>query len=296
MEFELVFRKLGRAIFAFVMIAALSSGVSQGWALDVDSIEPQQLSDQFGKWTILDARPGKDWQRGHIPGSLSFSWEEHIQGDGSEGAYRLPMPERLASELGKMGITELTPVVVYGDADRSWGGEGWGTWVLSWLGHKGPVRLLDGGIQSWKKRGYPLASGPLREQPPQRHYAVEVRGALNIQAAELVDRGAPVAIIDTRSSIEWLTGHLPNAVHIPWTEFFTGKERRPIDGMALSRLLREHGVAPDKPVVFYCTAGVRSAYAWMVHTLAGSRTARNYGGGLSDWKAFSGDKASRTGA
>ncbi len=279
-------------LLALLLIAAVSSGASKGSALDIGSLEPQELKDQLGNWTLLDARPGKDWERGHIPGALLFSWEDHIQGNGSEGVYRLPEPEKLALELGRMGISESSPVVVYGDADRSWGGEGWAVWVLSWLGHKGPVRLLDGGIQSWRQRGYPLASGPLREQPPGRHYTTDVRGELNIEAVQLGDRAGHLAVIDTRSTFEWLTGRLPNAVHIPWTEFFEGKERRPIDGMALRRLLREHGVDPDKPVVFYCTAGVRSAYAWMVHTLAGFRTARNYGGGMSDWEAYSGRKAS----
>ncbi len=288
--------RLQKALLASLVVAALSCGVPQGWALDLGSIEPPQLKAQLGEWIILDARPGKDWERDRIPGALSFSWEDHIQGNGSDGPYRLPTPERLASQLGKMGITESSPVVVYGDADRSWGGEGWNVWVLSWLGHKGPIRLLDGGIQGWRKRSYPLAAGAAGEPPAGRHYTMDLRSELNIEAVQLEDRGAPLSVIDTRSSIEWLTGHLPNAIHIPWTEFYAGKERRPIDGMALSRLLREHGVDLDKTVVFYCTAGVRSAYAWMVHTLAVSRTARNFGGGMSDWRVFSGRKGSRTGS
>jgi thiosulfate/3-mercaptopyruvate sulfurtransferase len=289
-------RTLRRFFLASLVAVALSRGGAQVWALDLGYIEPPQLKDQLGEWVILDARPGKDWKRGHITGALSFSWEDHLHGNGSEGAYRLPTPESLAFVLGRMGLTESSPVVVYGDADRSWGGEGWSIWVLSWLGHKGPIRLLKGGVQSWKKEGYTLAAGAAREPPARRHYAADLRRELNIEAVQLEDRGAPVTVIDTRSSMEWIAGRLPNAVHIPWTDFFTGKERRPIDGMALRRLFREHGVDPEKPVVFYCTAGVRSAYAWMVHTLSGSRTARNYGGGISDWKAFSRKKASRTGA
>ncbi|NTW37414.1 MAG: sulfurtransferase, partial [Syntrophobacteraceae bacterium] len=218
-------RRIGIILLALLLIAAVSNGASKGLALDLGSLEPQELKEQLGTWTLLDARPGKDWESGHIPGALLFSWEDHIQGNGSEGAYRLPEPEKLALELGRMGISESSPVVVYGDADRSWGGEGWAVWVLSWLGHKGPVRLLDGGIQSWRQRGYPLASGAIREQPAGRHYTTDVRGELNIEAVQLGDRAGHLAVIDTRSTFEWLTGRLPNAVHIPWTEFFEGKER-----------------------------------------------------------------------
>jgi thiosulfate/3-mercaptopyruvate sulfurtransferase len=46
---------------------------------------------------------------------------------------------------------------------------------------------------------------------------------------------------------------------------------------------KDHGVDAEKPLVYYCTGGVRSAYAWMVHQLCGLPPARNYGGGMEDW-------------
>jgi thiosulfate/3-mercaptopyruvate sulfurtransferase len=55
-----------------------------------------------------------------------------------------------------MGISEGSTIVVYGDADSSWGGEGWVLWVLDYLGHKGKLLLLNGGIRAWVKEGFPL--------------------------------------------------------------------------------------------------------------------------------------------
>lgn len=292
---ETLVRKGRWALVLCLILGASLAGASRGFALDTALLEPSQLQNDLQKWTVLDARPGKDWQSGHIPGALSFSWEDHVQGDSSGSSYRFPAPERLASALGQMGISESTPLVIYGDADKSWGGEGWGIWVLSWLGHKGPIRLLDGGIQSWKKLGFPIQSKSTREPLPAQHYSMTLRDDLNIQAAQLDERATPRAVIDTRSSFEWLTGHLPNAIHIPWSDFYVGRERRPISREALRKLLKEHGVDPEKPVVFYCTAGVRSSYAWMVHTLSGFPTAKNYSGGISDWKDFSARKGSRKG-
>jgi thiosulfate/3-mercaptopyruvate sulfurtransferase len=66
-------------------------------------------------------------------------------------------------------------------------------------------------------------------------------------------------------------------------DFFTGKI-----GSRFSRwgekLLAKHGVDLRKPVVYYCTGGIRSGYAWMVHTLAGLPNGRNYEGGMEEWK------------
>jgi thiosulfate/3-mercaptopyruvate sulfurtransferase len=40
----------------------------------------------------------------------------------------------------------------------------------------------------------------------------------------------------------------------------------------------------DRPVVYYCKGGIRSAYAWMVHVLAGFPGACNFEGGMEEWK------------
>lgn len=197
--------------------------------------------------------------------------------------YRVWPPQGLANVLGEMGIDENAPLVVYGDADKSWGGEGWACWVLAWLGHKGPVRLLSGGIQSWRNHGRPVtveaedrARGPVR-------YQYELRPEFDVQAAELEEKGDSIVLVDTRSTLEWWKGHLPKAIHIPWTDFFSGKNRQPLSSDALRKLLKDHGVDAEKPLVYYCTGGVCSAYAWMVHQLSGLPPARNYEGGMEDW-------------
>ncbi len=282
-------------VFAALLWAALP-GAARGSSPDIALMAPSSLNDQSERWIVLDARPVTDWRRERLPGALSFTWEDHVQSESGGGSYLQPTPQRLASALGNLGLTESSPVVVYGDLDRSWGGEGWVVWVLAWLGHQGPIRLLDGGVQAWKNQGFSLVSGDERRPLEPRTYSVNLRDELNVQAGELDDRGRPWVVVDTRSSIEWLTGRLPNAVHIPWTDFFNGRERRPLGGVELSRLLRRHGIDPEAPVVFYCTAGVRSAFVWTVYALAGSRTARNYSGGVSDWREFTRKSPSRRGA
>ncbi len=164
--------KFSRTVLLFssslILGCILLSGT--GLASDIGLIEPYSLKQNAKSWVILDARPRSEWASGHIPGALSFSWEDYTRTDENGVPYRVWPPQLLASALGKMGIDENTPVVVYGDADKSWGGEGWDCWVLSWLGHKGPIRLLNGGIQAWRSNNFTITSGNDKRQPRSVRY------------------------------------------------------------------------------------------------------------------------------
>ncbi|MEZ4550210.1 MAG: hypothetical protein R2874_06965 [Desulfobacterales bacterium] len=90
-----------------------------------------------------------------------------------------------------MGITHTDAVVVYGDADNSWGGEGWAVWVLAWLGHQGPVHAFDGGISLWQATGYPVVKSGHADFPEET-YSIHLQPDLNISAEDIADgQGTP---------------------------------------------------------------------------------------------------------
>ncbi len=105
-----------------------------------------------------------------------------------------------------------------------------------------------------------------------------------LKPAQLSQLKDAYKIIDARPVSEWEKGHIPEAVRINWTNFFTGNDRSPISKEQLVELLRKHDIDPEKPVVYYCSGGVRSAYAWTVHELAGLKRAKNYEGGMETWQ------------
>jgi thiosulfate/3-mercaptopyruvate sulfurtransferase len=270
--------------FPLLLFIVCMSLHGTAFAIELGLIEPHELRHTISDWVILDARPKSEWMAGHIPGAISFSWEDYTRTDGYGVPYRVWPPQELASALGKMGIGENTPVVIYGDADRSWGGEGWDCWVLSWLGHKGPIRLLNGGIQAWRNNNFTTTSGNDKKPSKPVRYKYASNQQLDISTADLARQKDSLALIDTRSFLEWIRGHIPGAVHISWTDLYSGKDRRPLQPEEFKNLLKKHGVGMNKPVVYYCTGGIRSGYAWMVHQLSGLPSARNYEGGFEAWK------------
>lgn len=235
---------------------------------------------------ILDARSEKEFKKEHIEGSLPFNWEKHTFTDEQKVRYRMLPESELIKRLNKMGIEPTYTITVYGDAETSWGGEGWVCWLLAYLGHKGPVRIVDGGINAWKKAGFDTVSTPpgSGRDHGERAYNVSTQKEINITATELKANLNKFFLVDTRSTLEWFKGHIPGAVHIPWEKFYIGTEKKLLSKNDLIKLLKENGYKGEKKVVYYCTGGVRSAFAWMVHELSGIGSAINFEGGTEEWE------------
>ncbi len=253
------------------------------WAFDLQRIEAPQAAAKLNDLIVLDARPQKQWQQGHIPGAISFCWENYTRTDTEGVRWRIFPPEELAKALGDLGVSHMDAVLVYGDADTSWGGEGWLVWAMAWLGHQGPVYFLDGGIQSWRENKQPTVS----DASPQRNpveYQVNVQPQFNINATKLAKTPGQFTIIDTRNYLtEWLPGHIPGAIHIPWEKFYQGPNRRILSPDALKSLLEKNKVDLKKPVVYYCSGGIRSGFTWLVHQFSGLKAAINFEGGTEEW-------------
>ena len=271
------------ALFVFFAIPSIS-GPSTSGAPDLGLLEVSALKAGAGAWVLLDARPRAVYAEGHLPGARSFSWEDFTRTDPAGVPFKIRSPEELAKALGAKGIDERTAVVVYGDADKSWGGEGWSCWALAWIGHQGPIRLLDGGIQAWAGQGLAFEKGEEPAASETNVYHAQPRPEILAETAALKTGADSFSIVDVRSLKEWIGGHLPGAVRIPWDEFYAGPERRPLPPSEVRKLLEKNDVRLDRPVVYYCAGGIRSAYVWFVHQLSGLPSARNYEGGMEEWK------------
>jgi rhodanese-related sulfurtransferase len=106
-----------------------------------------------------------------------------------------------------------------------------------------------------------------------RELLQQVKGEIDevdpARARELIAESSP-AIVDVREREEWDEGHLPGAVHVP-------------RGHLESRI---ESAAPDKsrPVLVYCAAGNRSAFAAKTLEELGYEHVVSLAGGFTDWK------------
>ena len=87
------------------------------------------------------------------------------------------------------------------------------------------------------------------------------------QAREMIERGG-VQFIDVREPNEYAGGHAPGARLVPLNTIFTNPDQ----------------IEPDKPAVFICQVGQRSALAAEYAAAIGRRDLYNVEGGTDGWR------------
>ena len=87
------------------------------------------------------------------------------------------------------------------------------------------------------------------------------------EAKEMIDRG-DVQVIDTREPYEHHDGHVPGSINIPH----------------MATLPRNTELARDRPIVFICGSGPRSAVAAEFAAAVGLNELYNVEGGTRAWR------------
>ncbi len=98
----------------------------------------------------------------------------------------------------------------------------------------------------------------------------EIEEVSSTAAQELLASSEPPLFLDVRETDEWEEGHIPGAVYVT-----RGRLEQQIEGLV-----------PDKsrPLVVYCSAGSRSAFAAKSLEELGYEDVVNLAGGFTDWK------------
>ena len=147
-------------------------------------------------------------------------------------------------------------------------------WNLLWLGHT-DVHVLRGGIAAWRKGAERVPPGPAARGD----FTARAVPGLRVDARSLRNAPENWALLDVRDPDEFTGadeggGHLPGARNVPWTTLLDAPPDLP----------------RDKPLVVYCSSGVRSALAWVALTDAGY-DARTYDGSWWEWASLYGAEA-----
>jgi thiosulfate/3-mercaptopyruvate sulfurtransferase len=243
---------------------------------------------------IIDTRAKWKFLSGHIPGAINMSnWREFTtKKDGIKGI--LTEDKTFISDtFSALGLNPELSIIIYGGPDDPWRSDGRFFWMFERYGFA-KVALLDGGLDTWKKSGGTLERGFQKG----RKFIRLAPELLNLNPKTIADKilinnilfNKNYILIDNRTQKEFKGatpygsdrgGHIPNAKHIHWPDFFKkdGTLKSAID---LSHLLQNAGVQQDQEVIVYCTGGVRSAMAYFVFRYLGFKV-RNYDGSWWDW-------------
>ena len=229
---------------------------------------------------LLEVGEGADYRSGHIGRARPVNAME-FHGHGT----RMPEPGPLVPALERLGISNTSRIVLYGDIH----GISIFWMVLEYLGAGDQAFILSGGKLGWLAAGKPITA----EEPTYLagKFVPRVRPDVIVDADWIVAhlKDPTLALIDARSPAEFRgdadhmasPGHIPGAFNLDWEKTMDG-DRRFLPDNELRTLFARAGYAPGDQLVLYCTVGMRASHLYFVARSLGY-TPRLYLGSMNDW-------------
>jgi thiosulfate/3-mercaptopyruvate sulfurtransferase len=227
-----------------------------------------------------------DYEREHIAGAR-FLWPAWLAPDSPEGSMNIPDLKQATEVLQSLGINNDSHIVLchirneVSVTARMF-------LMLEYLGLRGKVSYLNGGLEAWKKEGLPVT----------KEVAVVKKGNYKIKAVNpvVVDRNFvlknldnnQVTIVDARLKRFYdgdptgnpRDGHIKGAANIPYTDlvdasnlFKPTEELQPLFTPIPSR---------DKEVVAYCFIGQTASVVYLAGRILGYDM-KVYDGSMQEW-------------
>jgi thiosulfate/3-mercaptopyruvate sulfurtransferase len=253
---------------------------------------------------IVDVRSAKDYQTGHLPGSVSAPFGFPVSAwitIRNKLFLEVPDTAKLFQTIGGLGIRPNSRVVIVSAPDPKlpapYYGLANGTRVAVTLIYAGVpnVAILDGGFPKWKAEKRPVSLKTATPKPVTFKGAVDTRIFVSLayvrrhlKSANIIDaRDADVyfgAVVEPWTK---KAGHIPGASSLPapwiWQRnkggYYTFKDRKTLAAMAA-------GVAKrgKKGTIVYCGVGGYASSWWFVLTqVLKQRHVKFFDGAAQEW-------------
>jgi len=256
------------------------------------------LSEQLKDVKIIDTQPDfHDYMIEHIAGAVYMNenvmkaWLDNLP-------QQYLSPEYFCAIMGRSGIANFDPTVVYTGKGAKGSGDGIEQALIAYtllrFGHE-QVYILDGGLSKWKSEHKTLT----RALPQ----VIATRCASYVDGSTLINLDELMRVRDDRDTVlldarkpafysgedgMWVrNGHIPGAINLHWSTLMNpdnSAELKPID--EIRTLVEKSGVTRDKLIVCYCGSGRAAAleYEIMKHLLGYERV-RLYEKSFVEWSA-----------
>jgi thiosulfate/3-mercaptopyruvate sulfurtransferase len=275
-------RLLGFCLLAFAMFAAK--------AQQPVIVSPQWLNENVKDPDLVILYTGfvikADYDKEHIEGSR-FLWPEWLAFNTPETNMASADVKTATKVLQNLGINKNSKIVIchrggdYTIAARMF-------MSLEHYGLKGRVSFLNGGIESWKKAGYPVTNKPAVFK--KGNFVASDNGLLvNKEYVQNVLQAKSSEVIDARLKRFYdgdptgypRDGHIPGAKNIPYPDMVDSTNTLKPVGILEKNFTT---VVPDKnkELVVYCFIGQTASVDYLVGRSLGYKM-KLYDGSMQEW-------------
>ena len=231
-------------------------------------IQPEELKALMDRKDstvrIVDVREKAKYLAGHVPGAVHVWRPDIVDKDHPIPGMIAPQPQ-IEELMGRLGISNSNLIAIYSDGSdhtRLW-------WILAYYGfpiHQ--MKLLDGGLDRWKAKGYPTEMIPPQITPAKFNLSGKSKPTESLLCTLPEVKGAlknpKKVVLDVRAKKEYegeetLTGavkpgRIPGVKWIEWREVLI--KDGPNKGYwksaeEIRKLFADLGVTPDKEIYIY---------------------------------------------
>jgi thiosulfate/3-mercaptopyruvate sulfurtransferase len=273
-----------------LLAALLSFSLLSTRAQQAVLVSPQWLHEHLRDPEMVVLYTGfvirADFEREHIEGSR-FLWPDWLAFDTPESNMNAPDLTAATQVLRDLGINRDSRIVIcHRGADVTIAARMFLT--LEQLGLEGRVHFLNGGIEAWKRAGYPVSNTPSsfkkgnytakdNRKIVDRTYVMK---ALQYNSSILVDARAK-RFYDGDPTGFPRDGHITGALNLPFPDMVDSTNSfKPVD------LLQKNftAVLPDKnkEVVVYCFIGQTASVDYLAGRALGYKM-KLYDGSMQEW-------------
>jgi 3-mercaptopyruvate sulfurtransferase SseA len=270
----------------------------QNWSPILNPETLLQLKDS-SEIILVDARAGlnaeENYKNEHLKGARYVDLNRDLAtadcNPANGGRHPLPSFEKFSEVLSKLGITPQNHVIIYDDkngsnaAARFW-------WMLRAAGHN-KVQVLNGGLQTAIKFGFPVSSGTESPDRVEKYPVSEWKLPLaDIKTVDKARTNNENIVIDVRDKnrfdgltepLDLIAGHIPGAVNVPFSENLDENGFYHSPEILAKKYTEILGSKKPKNVIVHCGSGVTACHTLLAMDYAGIPIPQLYVGSWSEW-------------